>query len=149
MPDFPEDHDESPDHERRNIFRRLDHLERRYDQLSSAVQRVEIEQGNAKEVLKSRFDALNRGQDLLLTKIESFATVMQTVTGDPENSPAGKALSRSITHLDECFDLHDLRLKGLEEYRNEVRGGIRMAQAIGLAAIVTALGAIFRTFLFH
>src|SRR2546425_13267077 len=52
-------------HERRLVDRRLDQVEREvqgltsgFTKLGAALEAVKVEQGNVKEVLKSRFDAL-------------------------------------------------------------------------------------------
>lgn len=61
----------SPD-ERRGVERRLEMLERQYLQMQATLQKIELMQDRAQEVLDSRYETTCKGQDLLGVKLDSL-----------------------------------------------------------------------------
>lgn len=58
--------------ERRGLERRVEMLERQYAHIQAALQKVEMMQDRAREVLDSRYEATSKGQDLLSIKLDSL-----------------------------------------------------------------------------
>ena len=110
--------------------------------MASILQRVEIEQANAKEVLKSRFDATNKGLDLLVVKIDSFEKSLNIQNSAAEHTPAGKQLLREILTLERKQIEHQTALDECEQFKHEISGALRVVQWVGFGSILTALAAI-------
>lgn len=136
------------------LDRRVSTLEREHVQLAAAVQRIEIEQQNAREVLKSRFEALNSGQQLLLARLESLQATISTHAADAMNTPAGKQALREIDDLKrrqedlrQAAEVRDTRLLDLETFRQECQGAFKLANWLGAVSLAGAAAALVKAFL--
>ncbi len=122
----------TPDEERRGHERRIETLEKAYVHLQQAVQRVEVETEHMKEMLKSNFRALEKGQDLLVSEMRGFTTLIQTLTASADASPGGKQLLREIAFVERARLEDRGRLDTLEGLGDTV-GKHYERQAIELA----------------
>lgn len=147
--------------ERRQLDRRLTDLEKSYLQLSAAVQRVEIEQGHVREVLDSRFRALDKGQELLSIKFdksqdaatlrfEAFTKEILAMGGDPAQSPAGRVVLQQIAQVtrDESeltarVDRHEqhtnAELRSMHTILDQYQGAIKLATGLGAGGLIAGL----------
>jgi hypothetical protein len=144
-------HDDTVADDRRRSDRRVDDLERKYSQLANALQRVEIEQVNARDVMKSRFDALNNGQLALVGRMDAVKDLLIASIGEPASSPAGRALSRDIQRIsDECASRWE-QIDSLVSDRAEVRGVLRIMQYVGIGGLGAVALALLKSFgvIFH
>ena len=123
-------------------------------QLATRLERVESELAHFKETFKSRYEALNAGQELLITKVDGFKDLVNNLASGAEQSPAGRALTKEIDQLTKrgeqnshSLDAHTMQLKNLEAFQNEVRGAVSLLKFIGLSSAILAIIAIFRAFL--
>ena len=121
--------------DRRNWERRVETLEQQYGQLQQGFQRVESEIGHlakeqeyVRELMKSNFGALNRGQEILALKFDQFAEAFTRVTGDPKESPAGRMLAREDELLRQAIETDRIRALTLESKCQSVVGDIANAK---------------------
>ena len=123
-----------------------DDLEQRVRELEKGINRLELQQEQTREVLKSRFDALNKGQDLLVTKVDAFRELVGQLAGDASASPAGRALHADVQRLTVRTDAHGQQLDAIMEFENEVRGALGLLKWIGASSILLALLSLLRGF---
>lgn len=144
-------HDEPMPDDRRHTDRRIDDLERKHAQLANAIQRIEIEQVNAKDVLKSRFDALNNGQQTLATKMDGFKDFLTASIGEPTSSPAGRAIMKELERISSECGTRWEQLDSLIVDQSKVRGAVQLIHWIGLGGLGAVALALLKAFgvVFH
>lgn len=109
---------------------RVNRLEEQFEKVDKGLQRVELEQQHAREVLDARFNALNKGQDLL---IEKFETLAKTVVDGSD--PTQKNTDKRVQALEAVVD-------GIKSSADELRGALAFAKQSGIASLLIALAAI-------
>lgn len=148
--DLKDSHGHPPGNgERRHTERRVEELERNFMHIQQAVQRIEISQNHAKEVLDSRYKALEKGQDVVLAKIDAFDRQMTAMAGDPNQSPAGRQLGSDLIRHQKLLDDYDHRIEMIEKFQERIGGGLTLAQWLGAGGIVTALTTLGLVILRH
>ena len=121
------------------LDRRVTMLEQQYAALQVVLQRVETEQGNMKEVLRSRFDALSKGQELLATKVDGFRDLVNRLAGDASETPAGRAIEKALGLLISDVASHASRLDSLRAFQDSATGALWLIRVIGVTALLMAL----------
>ena len=145
--------------DRRDVLDRRQRMtmEDRVALLEQSSQRVEAEQLRLKEVIDSRFRALDKGQDLLLAKFELVAANIIDMSSDPTRSAAGRLvierienarneLSRDrelntqrIDALDGEVKGFESRLADLEKFSHQLEGSLWFWKASGPAGLIVAI----------
>lgn len=118
--------DEAELEERRGFDRRIEMLERQTNKLEMRVTLTETKIDGLVETIKSRFTAMDRGHELILTRLDSLV-------------PA----STLSVWVNEQRDLV-LRTKALEEAKNQLDGAFSLIKILGVIAIMSGLIAVFK-----
>ena len=121
-------------------------IEQRVQNLEMAINRLQVLHEQSREVLKSRFEALSKGQDILVIKIDGFRDLVNQLAGDAASSPAGRAIQSSILALQEASANHHVQLDAMMTFENRVLGVLGLLKWIGAASILLALMSILRVF---
>ncbi len=139
--------------DRRGLARRVDQLERQLRDLTQTMQRVELEQAHVREVIDSRFRALDKGQEMLLLKFDGISTMLSAMAGDPQASPMGRVLAERLAvakdetdtrmrQLETQHEEDEKRLDSLKTRADVLEGAIGFARASGIAGMLLAVGSI-------
>lgn len=119
--------------------------------LQAAVQRVEQEQVHVKEQMRSNYDSLNKGQELLLSEFRSLQTLITANASDPKDTPAGRVLLIEIDHIKKeyenlanKYDMHHARFASMQGDINRGKGVLAFLSWIGFAGILAIVGVVIR-----
>lgn len=133
----------------RGLERRVIMLERQTEQFKAALQRVELEQAHVREVIDSRFRALDKGQEMLLLKFDGLAAQIVRMSGDPTETPAGRVLAERLEAVkgetERRIGEMEAKVKGFDELKtqaDQLKGGLALAQNSGIAGILLALAGL-------
>jgi len=110
--------------ERRGFDRRVDMLERQTNRLEMRVTLVETKMDGMIEMVKSRFTAMDRGHELILSRLEQLvpASVLTQWRRDHEHA--------------------EQRISALEDTKNQFAGAMNFAKFIGYAGIISGITAM-------
>lgn len=118
-----------PDEERRGLERRVDMLEKLCTHIQAGMQRVEMQQERAREVLDSRYEATSKGQDMITAEIKHLT--------DKVNDAAGLK-----TQLGEL----NATVKELVGLKDKISGAISLITYVGIGVIIVAGAVLIRAF---
>lgn len=132
--------------DRRSLYRRLDMLELRYTELHAIVQRVELEQAHVRSVLDSRFDALSKGQELLIEKFDRFREIITLQFEDAEKSAAGRSVLTELHRMNDTLRVQDGQIEELIKTRNEADGALYIIKWLVGTSGIASIAALIRSF---
>ena len=124
----------------------MDSAEQRIRDLELAVGRLETQQEQTREVLRSRFDALFKAQELIAMKVDGFKDMVTLLASDAEQTPAGRALGLVVKTTADQVKGHVLQLADLLAFQNEVRGAMRLVKWLGFSSVLAALASLLKSF---
>lgn len=145
---MPMDHEfnRREDDRTRALVERLDVLERGYHTLErtvsgldATVKMVQAEQGHLKELFDARFKTIEKGQELMLTELRAGNAIVQSMSADPEKSPAGKVLLNEIFELRQRCDEYDRSAKDDDAWKNRINGVVGVLQWMGWSGVIALL----------
>lgn len=112
--------------ERRGFDRRIEMLERQTNKLEMRVTLCETKIDGLVETIKSRFTAMDRGHDLILTRLDALV-------------PAS-----ALSHWMEDQRALQARTKVLEDAKSQIDGAFFLIKLLGVAGIIGGVIAIIR-----
>ena len=116
--------DPSTGDERRGFERRVEMLERQGNRLEMRVTLVEAKVDGLVETIKSRFTAMDRGHELILSKLEQVVPASALVTWKQE------------------LAVQASRIEELEATKHQFDGAMSFAKFLGYAGIVSGITAL-------
>lgn len=135
--------------DRRNIDRRIDALERRYEVVAGTVGGVQSEQKLHADIMalsfkgvEARCNTLDRGNDLIMVKIDKLVDTVNEAIGDPQNSPMGRSLLKDIVEIRKAHEASTVEVRDLKEEAAELRGALKFLRNSNLGAVIIALAAL-------
>jgi chaperonin cofactor prefoldin len=150
--------------DRRGLDRRLTQLEKQHHELTVKVDRVGIEQGHQRELINTRFATIEKGQEVVSTKLDALSHSITLMASDQGNTPAGRALTKDIAELKtdyvrDCvalrteFNKEFVRMTGdyaeldrahqhLQREADELMGAIKFAKAVGVSGLLAGIAAL-------
>lgn len=142
------------------LVRRVDDLEQEmaafraaFSDQKALLQRLELEQGHVREMIGARFQALDRGQELVGQKIDALAAAVNLSSSDPSGSPSGRMLMERLSGLAKDVEsdrqkadgdrlVQDRKMTDLTALADQLKGALWLAQVTGWGSALVA-GASF------
>lgn len=85
--------------ERRSVDRRISIVEDKVNELGRKVDTNNLELGHINKMIDAKFSTVEKGQDLLLTKLDAVRTQLDHSMSEASKSGAGRELLRDLSDL--------------------------------------------------
>lgn len=138
--------------ERRGIERRISALEMQSTALSTSVNEVKTEQKHHSEIVKlsfagmdARIGTVDRGNDLIVEKLDQLGKVMGEAIGDTTKSPMGRELAKDIAALKKISEDQGVEIVELRREGDELKGAVKFARSINIWSIIVGAGIVIAT----
>ena len=137
----------------RALNERLDRMDRENQSLShqvtaleASVQIVKLEQLHLKELIDSRFKAIEKSQELQLSETKSLSAMITAMADDPGKSPAGRSLHNLIATVAQTVDVHSIKLEEhstvhqeILKWQDQVNGVLGILKWVGAGGVVAVI----------
>lgn len=135
--------------ERRGIERRVEVLERQYMQVMNTLTRLEMLQTNVEKTLDSRHQALSKGQDLVLAKIDSYVAQVALMSSEADKSPMGRSILDDLATLRTAQRDNTADIRTLKDLQQKIDGGLTLMRWVTggtFLGLATAALAVLKAF---
>lgn len=133
-------HDDDP------IYQRLTRLEHHVGTLETKVNTLTLEQKHMLDLFGARFSTVEKQQEHALSELRSLSTMIAAMASEPDKSPAGRALLRSIEEFAAGAEERAKAVAELKKWQQHVDGVLYVLKWLGASGVAALVWVALRAF---